>query len=328
MKHVTLGHSALRVSALGLGCMGMSEFYGPSDEAESLATLTRALELGVTLLDTADMYGPFHNERLLGRFLKGRREQVVLATKFGVERSADGTRIGLNNRPEYVQSACEASLARLETDVIDLYYAHRIDPRVPIEETVGAMAGLVRAGKVRTLGLSEVSAATLKRAAAVHPIAALQTEYSLFTRDVETEILPACRELGTTLVAYSPLGRGLLTGVQRLPETLAPSDYRRDLPRFQGEAAEHNARLVARLAVFAHEAGCTPPQLALAWLLSQGADVVPIPGTRRRARLEENVAALEVGLSPALRREIDEVFRAGAAAGERYTPAGMRTVNV
>ena len=328
MKHVTLGHSALRVSALGLGCMGMSEFYGPSDEAESLATLARALELGVTLLDTADMYGPFHNERLLGRFLKGRREQVVLATKFGVERSADGTRIGLNNRPEYVQSACEASLARLETDVIDLYYAHRIDPRVPIEETIGAMAGLVRAGKVRTLGLSEVSAATLKRAAAVHPIAALQTEYSLFTRDVETEILPACRELGTTLVAYSPLGRGLLTGVQRLPETLAPSDYRRDLPRFQGEAAEHNARLVARLAVFAREAGCTPPQLALAWLLSQGADVVPIPGTRRRARLEENVAALEVGLSPALRREIDEVFRAGAAAGERYTPAGMRTVNV
>ena len=328
MKHVTLGHSALRVSALGLGCMGMSEFYGPSDEAESLATLTRALELGVTLLDTADMYGPFHNEQLLGRFLKGRREQVVLATKFGVERSADGTRIGLNNRPEYVQSACEASLARLETDVIDLYYAHRIDPRVPIEETVGAMAGLVRAGKVRTLGLSEVSAATLKRAAAVHPIAALQTEYSLFTRDVETEILPACRELGTTLVAYSPLGRGLLTGVQRLPETLAPSDYRRDLPRFQGEAAEHNARLVARLAVFAREADCTPPQLALAWLLSQGADVVPIPGTRRRARLEENVAALEVGLSPALRREIDEVFRAGAAAGERYTPAGMRTVNV
>ena len=328
MKHVTLGHSALQVSALGLGCMGMSEFYGPSDEAESLATLARALELGVTLLDTADMYGPFHNERLLGRFLKGRREQVVLATKFGVERAADGTRIGLNNSPAYISSACDASLARLGTEVIDLYYAHRIDPRVPVEDTVAAMAGLVRAGKVRTLGLSEVSAATLRRAAAVHPIAALQTEYSLFTRDVESDVLPACRELGTTLVAYSPLGRGLLTGVQRLPETLAASDYRRDLPRFQGEAAEHNARLVARLGVFAREAGCTPPQLALAWLLAQGADVVPIPGTRRRARLEENVAALEVGLSPALRREIDEVFRAGAAAGERYTPAGMRTVNV
>ncbi len=328
MKHVTLGRSALQASALGLGCMGMSEFYGPSDEAESLATLARALELGITLLDTADMYGPFHNELLLGRFLKGRRERVVLASKFGVERSADGTRIGLNNRPEYVASACDASLARLGTDVIDLYYAHRIDPQVPIEDTVGAMGLLVRAGKVRALGLSEVSAATLRRAATVHPITALQTEYSLFTRDVESGILPACRELGTTLVAYSPLGRGLLTGVQRLPETLAPGDYRRDLPRFQGEAAEHNARLVARLAAFAHEAGCTPPQLALAWLLSQGADVVPIPGTRRRARLEENVGALEVGLSPSLLSQIDAVFKAGAAAGERYSPAGMRTVNV
>ncbi|MFL5261194.1 MAG: aldo/keto reductase [Anaeromyxobacteraceae bacterium] len=328
MEQRTLGREGLTVSAVGLGCMGMSEFYGPSDEAESVATLHRALELGVTLLDTADMYGPFKNEELVGRALRGRRERAVLATKFGNERQPDGTWIGINGRPEYVKKACDGSLRRLGVDHIDLYYQHRVDPTVPIEDTVGAMADLVRAGKVRYLGLSEAGPATIRRAHAVHPISALQTEYSLWSRDVEDEILPAVRELGIGFVAYSPLGRGFLTGRFKKPEDLPEGDFRRSNPRFQGENFDRNLRLVDRVKELAAAKKVTPSQLALAWVLAQGKDVVPIPGTKRRKYLEENAAAATVTLGADELRRIEEVAPKGAFAGDRYTADGMKRLNL
>ncbi len=327
MERRVLGKSGLRVSALGLGCMGMSEFYGERDDEESVATLHRALELGIDFLDTADMYGVGHNEELVGRAIRDRREGVVLATKFGNVRGADGSFLGVNGRPEYVRSACEASLTRLGVETIDLYYQHRVDASVPIEETVGEMARLVEEGKVRYLGLSEASADTVRRAHAVHPIAALQSEYSLWTREVEDEILPTCRELGIGFVPYSPLGRGFLTGKFQKPEDLPEGDRRRDFPRFQGENFERNLRLVERVNEIAAEKNCTPAQLALAWVLAQGADIVPIPGTKRRKYLEQNVGALEVELSGADLSRIDEVARPEAVAGTRYPEAGMKTVN-
>ncbi len=313
-------NGALAVSALGLGCMGMSEFYGTGDEATGIATIHRALELGVTFLDTADMYGPFTNEKLVGKALTGRRDGVVLATKFGNERLPDGTRVGINGRPEYVRAACDASLQRLGVDHIDLYYQHRVDQTVPIEETVGAMKELVDAGKVTHLGLSEASPATIRRAHAVHPITALQTEYSLFTRDLEAEILPTIRELGIGLVPYSPLGRGLLTGAITSEASLAAGDSRTTayFPRFQGEALDANLVLVARITEIAERLGCTPGQLALAWVLAQGDDVAPIPGTKRIPYLEENVAAADVRLSEADLQELAEAVPAGAVAGDRY----------
>jgi aryl-alcohol dehydrogenase-like predicted oxidoreductase len=314
----TLGQG-LVVSALGLGCMGMSEFYGPGDDAESVATVRRALELGVTFFDTADMYGPFTNEELVGRALAGRWDEVVLATKFGIERTADGTRLGINGRPEYVRSACDASLRRLGTQHIDLYYQHRVDPATPIEETVGAMAELVAAGKVRHLGLSEAAPETIRRAHAVHPITALQTEWSLWTRDPETDgVLDTVRALGIGFVAYSPLGRGFLSGAIRRPEDLAEDDFRRHNPRFQGANFDKNLELVARVREIAADKGVTPPQLALAWLLAQGSDVVPIPGTKRRRYLEENLGADSVSLTPGELRSIGEVLPPGAGAGDRY----------
>ena len=321
----TLGtDTPLRVSPLGLGCMGMSEFYGTPDERAGIATIHRALELGVTFLDTADMYGPFTNEQLVGKALTGRRDEVQLATKFGNERRPDGTRVGINGRPEYVRSACDASLQRLGTDHIDLYYQHRVDPNVPIEETVGAMAGLVEAGKVRHLGLSEASATTIRRGHATHPITALQTEYSLFTRDIEDEILPTLRELGIGLVPYSPLGRGLLTGTITSEDTLDESDSRRSayFPRFQGEALAANLALVDRIREIADTKGCTPGQLALAWVLAQGEDVVPIPGTKRVEYLEENVDSLNVTLSPGDLAALDSAVPRDAVAGSRYGDMG------
>ena len=320
----TLGTaSPLTVSTLGLGCMGMSEFYGTADEAEATATIRRALDLGVTLLDTADMYGPFTNEELVGRAIAGRRDDVQLATKFGNERLADGTRVGINGRPEYVRRACDASLRRLGVEYIDLYYQHRVDPSVPIEDTVGAMAELVAAGKVRHLGLSEAAPGTIRRAHAVHPITALQTEYSLVTRDLEDEILPALRELGIGLVPYSPLGRGILTGAITAG-SLEPGDSRATayFPRLNGEALQANLALVDRVRAVAETKGCTPGQLALAWVLAQGEDVVPIPGTKRVRYLEENVGATEVVLSPDDLAALAEAVPRGAVAGARYGDMG------
>ena len=327
MKRIAFGRTGLEVSALGLGCMGMSENYGPSDDAENLAILARALELSINFLDTADSYGPLRNEELIGRFLSRRRDRIVVATKFGFVRSADPTAPSIDNSPAYIRSACEGSLRRLGLDAIDIYYVHRVDPKRPIEETIGTMADLKREGKIRAIGLSEVSANTLRRAAAVHPIAAVQSEYSLWAREAELEVLPACKELGVWFVAFAPLGRGFLTGAVSNAAALAADDYRRQLPRFQGAAAAHNARLVAQLEEIARQQGCTRAQLAIAWLLAQGPGVVPIPGTRRIQRLEENAAAAQIVLTPAARAAIDAVFPIGAAAGERYDADGMKLVN-
>ena len=327
METRALGQGGLRVSAIGLGCMGMSEFYGRGDEAESIATIHRAIELGVSFLDTADMYGVGHNEELVGRAIRDRRDKVVLATKFGNVRGPDGSFRGINGRPDYVRQACEASLKRLGVEVIDLYYQHRVDPDTPIEDTVGAMADLVREGKVRFLGLSEAAPQTIRRAHAVHPIAALQTEYSLWSRDPEAEILPTLRELGIGFVAYSPLGRGFLTGQITRIEDLPEDDYRRSSPRFQGENFQKNLDLVARIREMAQEKGCTPAQLALAWVLARGDDIVPIPGTKRRRYLEENLGALEIRLSADDLARIESAFPMGAAAGTRYAEESMRAVN-
>ena len=318
MEKRTLGDGGLEVSALGLGCMGMSEFYGSADEGEATATIQRALEVGVTFLDTADMYGPFTNEKLVGKAISGRREEVVLATKFGNVRGPGGERLGVRGDPGYVRECCEASLQRLGVEAIDLYYQHRVDPGVPIEETVGAMAELVEQGKVRHLGLSEAAPETVRRAHATHPIAALQTEYSLWSRDPEDEILPTLRELGIGFVPYSPLGRGFLTGRFRSRDDLPEDDFRRHSPRFQGENFERNLELVSRVEEIAAEKEVTAGQLALAWVLAQGDDLVPIPGTKRRSYLEENVAAVEVELGEDDLRRIDEAAPRGAAAGDRY----------
>ena len=322
MEQRALGNQGLVVSAVGLGCMGMSEFYGAADESEAIATIHRALELGVTLLDTADIYGPHTNERLVGEAIDGRREEVVLATKFGIVRDADDPAArGVNGRPDYVLRSCDASLRRLRVDHIDLYYQHRVDPDVAIEETVGAMAELVDAGKVRFLGLSEAGPETIRRAHAVHPISAVQSEYSLWTRDPEKAVLPTLRELEIGLVAYSPLGRGFLTGQIKSPEDFAPDDFRRNNPRFQGENFERNMELMQRVRQIADEKDCTPGQLALAWVMSQSrapADVVPIPGTKRRSYLEQNVQAAELELSADDLARLDEAAPVGAAAGDRY----------
>ncbi len=320
MKQVQLGKSSLHISRIGLGCMGMSQSYGPTDEAESIATIHRALELGINFLDTSDRYGGGKNEELLQKALVGRRDQVVLATKFGIGRDV----VGVNGKPEYVKRACDASLQRLGTDHIDLYYQHRVDPNTPIEETVGAMADLVKAGKVRLLGLSEASAQTLRRAAKVHPISALESEYSLWSQEIEAEVIPTCRELGVTIVAYSPLGRGFLSGQIRRFEDLAPDDFRRGLPRFQGENFQANLNLVNELEAIAKEKGVETSQLALAWLLAQGDDVVPIPGTKRRTYLEQNVQASEIVLTPDDLKRINGLAR---PVGARYDEHGMRLTN-
>ena len=327
MKTRKLGNQGLEVSELGLGCMGMSEFYGSGDEQEAIATIHHALDLGVNFLDTADMYGPFTNEKLVGRAIKDRRDRVIIATKFGNVRSAEGGWLGINGKPEYVRQSCDASLQRLGVDVIDLYYQHRVDVTVPIEETVGAMAELVQQGKVRYLGLSEAAPATIRRAQAIHPISALQTEYSLWSRDPEDEILPTLRELGIGFVPYSPLGRGFLTGAIASPDDFAPDDFRRISPRFQGENFAKNLELVEQVKAIATEKGITAGQLALAWLLAQGDDIVPIPGTKRRKYLEENIGAATVTLTAEDIHRINAVAPQGIAAGDRYPAQNMSALN-
>lgn len=327
MKKRALGKSGLAVSALGLGCMGMSEFYGPTDQKEAIATIHRAIDLGVDFLDTSDIYGLGHNEDLVGKAIRDRRDKVFLATKFGVLRGSDGSWQGVNGKPGYVRSACEASLRRLGVEAIDLYYQHRVDPEVPIEETVGAMADLVREGKVRLLGLSEAAPRTIRRAQAVHAIAALQSEYSFWTRDHEAEVIPTCRELGIGFVAYSPLGRGFFTGRIRSKEDLAVGDHRHNSPRFQEGNLPGNLPLLRRVEEMAARKGCTPAQFALAWVLARGEDFIPIPGTKKRERLEENLGSLSIGLTPEELAEADAAFPPGAAAGMRYSEEAMRAVN-
>ncbi len=327
MQTRILGRSGLQVSTLGLGCMGMSEFYGSGDEGESISVIHRALELGITFFDTADIYGVGRNEQLVGRALREHRTHVIIATKFAIMRDAEGQNLGISGRPEYVKSACEASLKRLGVDTIDLYYQHRVDPNTPIEDTVGAMADLVKQGKVRYLGLSEAGPATIRRAHSVHSITALQTEYSLWTREPEAEILPLLRELGIGFVPYSPLGRGFLTGRFKRPEDLPEGDWRRTNPRFQGENFGRNLSLAAEVERIAREKNCTPSQLALAWVLAQGNDVVPIPGTKRVNYLEENARAIEVTLTPEDLARIDRAFPLDAASGTRYPEGGMRALN-